>query len=57
MTQRVVVYRVPVATYKSAHQQQQCGLRLVEIGDELVHDVERIAGFDHDLRLCMPGFR
>ena len=47
------VYGLPIATDKSADQQEQRGLRLMKIGDQLIDDTEGIAGFDHDLRLGM----
>ena len=53
MTKGIVINRVPIAADKRAHQQQQSRLRLVEIGDQLIHDMECITGFDHDLRLGM----
>ena len=49
VAQGVIVDSAPIATDKSADEQQECGLRLVEIGDELIHDMERVSGFDHDL--------
>ena len=55
MGEGVVVDRAPVSADKSADEQQQGRLRLVEIGDELIDDMEGIAGFDHDLRLGMQG--
>ena len=51
MGEGVVIDRVPIAADKSTDQQQEGRLRLVEIGDQLIHHMERIAGFDHDLCL------
>ena len=51
----IVIDRAPVSAHKRADQQKQGGLRLVEIRDELIHYMERISGFDHDLRLRMQG--
>ena len=53
MTKGIVIDRVPIAADKRAHQQQQGRLRLVEIGDQLIYDMESITGFDHDLGLGM----
>ena len=55
MGEGVVVDRAPVSADKSADEQQQGRLRLVEIGDELIYNMEGIAGFDHDLSLGMQG--
>lgn len=59
MRKGVIVYCVPITTDKGTDKQQEGRLRLVEISDELIHDVELIAGLDHNLRLsmqdCLPG--
>ena len=48
MSQGIVVDRFPVATDEGTDKQQEGRLRLVEVGDELIDDMERITGFDHD---------
>lgn len=55
MAQRVVVDSLPVAVHKGADEQQQGRLRLVEIGNQLVHNPELITGFNHYLRLRVQG--
>ena len=55
MTESIVIDRMPISSDKGAYQEQQGGLRLVEIRDQLVYDMKTITGFDHYLRLCMQG--
>ena len=55
MAQRIIVYSLPIAAHKRAHQQQECRFGLMEIGNQLVHDAETVTGFDHDLRSGMQG--
>ena len=50
MGQRIVVDLVPVALDECADEQEQRRLRLVEVGDELVHDLVGVARCDDDLR-------
>jgi len=40
---------MPVAFYKGAYQQQQRGLRLMEVCDEHLHDMVVVAWGDDDL--------
>lgn len=51
MAEGIVVYFAPVAFDEGRHEQQQCALGLVEVGDDTLHDVERIARCYHDLRI------
>ena len=51
MGEGVVVDGMPIAADKRADEQEEGRLRLVEISNQLVHDMEGIAGFDHDLGL------
>ena len=53
MGKGVVVDGMPIAADERADEQKEGRLRLVEISDQLVHDVEGVAGFDHDLGLGM----
>ena len=55
MTECVVVDGLPVAADKGTDKQQKGRLRLVEIGDQLVHYMEGLTGLDHNLRLCVQG--
>ena len=55
MGEGVVIDRAPVTADKSADEQQQGRLRLMEIGNEFIDDAEGITGLDHDLRLGMQG--
>ena len=52
MGEGVGVDHTPVATDEGTDEQQEGRLRLVEIGDELVHDMEGVTGLNHNL-----GFR
>ena len=47
----IVVYRVPVAAHKRAHQQKQGRFGLVEIRNQLIYDMERISRLNHYLCL------
>ena len=49
MTQRIIVDLMPIAFDKGTHQQQQRGLRLVEVRDEHLHDMIVVARGDDDL--------
>ena len=51
MAEGIVVYLAPVAFDEGRHEQQQCALGLVKVGDDTLHDVERIARCYHDLRI------
>ena len=51
MTQRIIIDGLPVTPDKRTDEQQKGRLRLVEIGNQLVHDMEGITRLDHDLRL------
>ena len=51
MGEGIVVDGMPIAADKRADEQKEGRLRLVEISDQLVHDVEGVARLDHDLRL------
>ena len=55
MAQRIIVYGFPIAADEGADEQQEGRLRLVKIRNQLVHDAEGVAGFDHDLRGGMEG--
>ena len=55
MGEGVVIDRVPIATDKSTDQQQEGRLRLVEIGDQLIHHMELVTRLDHDLCFRMKG--
>ena len=55
MGEGVVVDGAPIALDEGTDEEEKGGLRLVEIGDELIDYVEFIAGFDHDLRLSMQS--
>ena len=56
MAKSIVVDRFPIPADKGAYQEQQGRLRLMDIGDELVHDAESVSGFDHDLCLGVQRF-
>ena len=43
MTQGVAVDDLPVTVYKGRHKQQQCALRLMEVGDHHLNDVVLVA--------------
>ena len=49
MSKGVVVDLMPVTAYKSAHQQEECRLRLMEVGDEHLYYLIVIARGDDDL--------
>ena len=51
MGKGVVVDGMPIAADERADEQKEGRLRLVEISDQLVHDVEGVAGLDHNLGL------
>ena len=52
----IVVDSAPVGVSdEGANEQQESRFGLVEVGDELVHDAEAVAGFNHYLRLGMEG--
>ena len=53
MGEGIIVYRAPVSTHKRTHEQQQSGLRLMKISNQLVHHMEGISWFDHYLRRSM----
>ena len=55
MGEGVVIDGAPIALDEGTDEEKESGLRLVEIGDELIDYVEFIAGFDHDLRGRMEG--
>ena len=57
MGQGIIVDLPPVALDKSAHQEQQGALRLVEIGDEHLHYMELIAGDNDDLGARMESWQ
>ena len=50
MSQGVVIYLVPVTLDKGTDQQEKCRLRLMEIGDEHLHDMISISWRNDDLR-------
>ena len=50
MRECIIVYRAPVSTHKRTHEQQQSGLRLMKISNQLVYHMEGISWFDHYLR-------
>ena len=46
----IVIHAAPlIIADKSGYQKQQCGLRLVEVGDHAAHDAVLEAGSDHQL--------
>ena len=49
----VIVHLAPVAANERTYQEQQRGLRLVEVGYEHSHYLVRKAGGYDDLRACM----
>ncbi len=51
--QGIVVDSVPIAAHKGAYQQKQGRFGLVEVGNQLVYDMERVARLNHNLRLGM----
>ena len=53
MRKSIVVYPLPILAHESTHQKQERGLRLVEVGYQLLHHAESIAGLNHNLRLRM----
>ena len=53
MGEGIVVDGMPIAADECADEQKEGRLRLVEISDQLVHNVEGVAGFDHNLGLGM----
>ena len=53
MGKGVVVDGMPIAADERADEQKEGRLRLVEISDQLIHNVEGVAGFDHNLGLGM----
>ena len=55
MGEGVVIDRAPIAANESADQQQEGRLRLVEIGDQLIHHVELVTRLDHDLCFAVKG--
>ena len=56
MTQCIIVYLFPVALHKSRNEQQEGALRLVEVGDNLLHDLVFITRGDDDLCAGVQGF-
>ena len=51
VTKGVIINLAPVTFDKSRHEQQQCTLGLVEIGDDTLHNMERVAWRYHNLRI------
>ena len=50
--QSIIIYLMPVAFHEGTHQKKQCGLRLMEIGDEHLDNLIIIArgNDDHDVK-------
>ena len=56
MLERVVVHAAPlVLAHKGGHKQQQCGLRLVEVGDHAADDAVLEAWGNHQLGAAHVG--
>ena len=51
--QGIVVNLVPIALDKGTHEQQQCRLRLMEVGDQHLHNLIVIARSNDNLRTRM----
>ena len=49
----IIVDRMPITIDKGTDEQKQGGFRLVEIGNQLIYNVEQIAWFDHYLCLSV----
>ena len=54
MGEGVVIDRAPIAADKSTDQQQEGRLRLVEIGDQLIHYLELVTRIYEYPRTSMP---
>ena len=50
MSQRIIIYSPPVSMQESTYEQEQCALRLMEIGDEHIHNLIFIARHNDYLR-------
>ena len=53
MGEGIIVDSMPITTHECTHEEKQCGLGLVEVGNQLVNNAESIAWLDHDLSLGM----
>ena len=57
MRKSIIVNLLPVALEESTHQEQECTLRLMEIGDQHLHNLILIARSNDNLRAGMESLQ
>ena len=56
MAQCIIIYLLPITLYKCRNEQEQGTLWLVEVGNNLFHDLIVVPWGDDDLCAGMQGF-